>query len=404
MKRLPFQGLSGQHWNNLATAASLLACVLYGGWIACVGLVQGWGFDYPHFWGGAKMILIGGNPYHGLYPHPWLPVGDHFNPPLWIALLFVPLALLPFEVGIRVWFGLNTAMFGTALWLLAWKLWPTQPGWRRYLLLAYAMWLAVPVLSTAQFGAMMLLALCLAVWAIRQKRFFVSGLFLMLLLLKPWIVILVILAVFVIGLRMRQPSIIVGFLIGAALLIGLSTIVLPSWWYDLARSDLSRATQRIEGGMLISFPPTTLRTWLETVWHVPARVAIIVYACSLGLLSVLAGRLFWRYWRRRLGLSALLAGTIALSLLGTPYVREHDYVLWCLPLFVSWAIRWALPVRWIGWVLAAAMGMTVLLRALGGLLPWSYNTALLLGAAYMLSAQLAGAFSRNMEKACEWMV
>lgn len=405
MKRLPFHGLSTEQWGNLATAASLLVYVLYGGWIVCDGLVQGWGVDYLHFWSGAKVILNGGNPYLGLYPHPLLPAGECFHPPLWVALLFVPLALLPFEVGIRVWFGLNTAMLGSALWVLAWRLWPPRSGWQRYLILVYAMWLGVPVLATAQLAAAMLLALCLAVWAIRTGRFFVSGLLLTLLLLKPWVVIFVIPAIFVASLRMKRPSIVVGFLIGAALLIGLSAIVLPGWWWDLARSDLSRATQHIEGGMLISYPPTTLLTWLESVWHVPARVAQVAYICLLGSLSVLAGGLFWCYWRQRLGLSALLAGTIAFSLLGTPYVREHDYVLWCLPLFVSWAIRWTLPVRWVGWALAAVMGMTVLLRALGGLLPWSYNTTLLLGTAnaYLLAAQLAGTFSRNTEKPCEWM-
>lgn len=391
MKRLPFQGLSSEQWNNLATAASLLVCVLYAGLVVWPGLVEGWGFDYPHFWSGAKTILNGENPYLGLYPHPLLPVGVCFHPPLWIALLFVPLALLPFEVGIRVWFGLNTVMLGSALWLLAWRLWPPQSGWRRYLILAYAMWLGVPVLSTAQLAAIMLLALCLAIWAIRHGRFFVSGLLLAFLVLKPWVVILVFPAIFIATLRMKRPSVIAGFLGGAALLIGLSAIVLPGWWWDWMRSDLSLATQRIEGEVLILYPPATVRTWLESIWHVPTRVAVVVYVCAVGLLCVVAGWMFWCYWQQRLGLSALLAGTIALSLLGTPFVREHDYVLWCLPLFVIWAIRQTLPTRWIGRGLAAVMGATVLLRARGGLLPWSYNTTLLLGMAtlYMLARQVA---------------
>ena len=405
MERLPFCGLSSEHWSNLATAATLLICVLYGGWIVGGGLAQGWGVDYVHFWSGAKVILNGGNPYHGLYPHPLLPVGECFHPLLWVALLFVPLACLPFEIGIRVWFGLNAVMLGSALWLLAWKLWPPQSGWQRYLILAYAMWLGVPVLTTAQLAGVMLLALCLAVWAMRSEHFFISGLLLTFLLLKPWVVVFVFPAIFVAGLRMKRMSVIAGFLNGATLWVGLSAIVLPGWWWDLIRLDLSQAVQHVEEGVLVLYPPVTLRTWLESVWHVPTKVAVVVYVCSLGLLCVLAGWVFWRYWQRRLGLPALLAGTIALSLLGTPYVREHDYVLWCLPLFVIWTMRQALPTRWTGWGLAAAMVAAVLLRALGGLLPWSYNTALLLGAMtlYMLARQVALS-SKGIEIDAGWTV
>ena len=103
-------------WLRLHEPRRLLAIVLLGiagaavvVWLVARGDLVG--ADARAYWGGVRVWLDGGDPYHPTGP--FLP---YVYAP-WLLPLFLPWALLPWSVAWFVWRGLNVLLF---LWTASW--------------------------------------------------------------------------------------------------------------------------------------------------------------------------------------------------------------------------------------------------------------------------------------------
>ncbi|MGZ6260271.1 MAG: glycosyltransferase family 87 protein [Candidatus Limnocylindrales bacterium] len=141
--------------SRLREPRRILAIVLLGvaGAIALTWLISRGdlvGADARAYWVGVRTWLAGGDPYHPLGP--FLP---YVYAP-WLLPLFVPWALLPWDVAWFVWSGLNVLLF----------LWTAEWAYRRHpLATAGVIWLLlVPLIATFDTGNVTLF-LALAVWA-----------------------------------------------------------------------------------------------------------------------------------------------------------------------------------------------------------------------------------------------
>jgi len=132
----------------LAIALLAVAGAIIVTWLVSRGDLVG--ADARAYWAGVRTWLAGGDPYHPMGP--FLP---YVYAP-WLLPLFVPWALLPWDVAWFVWFGLNVLLF----------LWTAEWAYRRHpLATAAVIWvLLVPLIATLDTGNVTLF-LALSVWA-----------------------------------------------------------------------------------------------------------------------------------------------------------------------------------------------------------------------------------------------
>ena len=131
---------------------AIVLLALTGGLMAAFLFVRGplGGADALAYWAGVHVWLAGGDPYHpeGVFlPYVYAP---------WLLPLFVPWALLPWNVAWFAWRGLNVLLF----------LWSAEWAYRRHPLgtAIIVVLLAIPLIVTFDTGNVTLL-LALAIWA-----------------------------------------------------------------------------------------------------------------------------------------------------------------------------------------------------------------------------------------------
>ncbi len=143
-----------REWSRLREPRRLVAIallVLTGGIMAAFLLARGEyaGADARAYWAGVRVWLGGGDPFHpsGVFlPYVYAP---------WLLPLFLPWALLPWNVAWVVWRGANVLLF---LWSAEWAY------RRRPLATAFAVLLLSPALIATLDTGNVTLLLTLAVW------------------------------------------------------------------------------------------------------------------------------------------------------------------------------------------------------------------------------------------------
>lgn len=240
-----------------------------------------------------------------------LPIGaGHYlpfvNPPP-AALLLVPLALLPPVLGFALFTGLSLLAMAATYRILTGALGcPRLPT-----LLAV---LAVPGsfgLALGQWGAILTLALAVAVWALRRRPI-LCGLCLALLLVKPQYVWLVPVALVV----TRRWRVALGLAAGA-LLIALASLALVGPAGLLAWVRLSLATSNGQVGMSSGLPAlVTGALGVEAGW------ASVLAGAALVTLGAIRYR-----DRMRAHPEMAVAAFACLSLLLCLHVLSQDYLL-----------------------------------------------------------------------------
>jgi hypothetical protein len=375
--RLPFQGLTGPEWDRLLSAATALACALYAGWILAVGVYQGWGNDFLHYWISNRTWIQGGNPYIAL-----LPVEGDFHArtvfPLWMLLPFWPLSHLPYQVAVRCFLILNGACLAGALFVLKRLMLPSLAGWRWHLVVLLAIWLSVPALYSAQTSILVALLLALSLTLLETRRPLPAGVMMALTLIKPHILFVNWMMLPLIAWLQGQRRFLLGLVGSVGLIVGISAALLPGWWQPYLAGDFSWIVTLDQRGGTVLWPKSTLLEWTPLVLGWQGWPLYALYGALAVGLAILVGHCITTYRDGQLSLPTLAAVGVVASLLLVPYAREYDYSILILPLMSMVALS-----RKLGRAssLAVALGLLAVvgIHLYGGPQPWAYFTPLGMG-------------------------
>ena len=122
------------------------------------------GYDFRAYWLAGRHLLTGAPLYPG--PDTILGLPDEFRYLPAVAILFVPLALLPYEVALAIWTALQVAVAGVVGIAL---IRPLPPSWRPWATAGYVFFLGLVLEVTLGNVNLISLALALAAWRLRAR-------------------------------------------------------------------------------------------------------------------------------------------------------------------------------------------------------------------------------------------
>jgi hypothetical protein len=315
--------------------------------------------DWMSYWSIPHSLLRG----HGYYDLPWLqalqgtlgwnestyyqtrdyPIRLLWNPPP-LILVLLPLGGLSFSLSLLVWIGLSALLYFHAASLFnRHLLHPLPEG-----VVLGVTFLFVPFLASMFWGQVppVLVALLIYAWlAQRRGQWIAAGVLLTPLLLKPHLLFIAILLIFLVALRRRQWRLLVAF-VGAQTFLLISSFMMdPTWiegwlgqgtpaeWYTLSLVDMIRSGFVLPG-------------WTRWI------------GIPIGILVAL-----WRYRHVQEITPRLLGEAVLLSVLFRPYVWHHDVVV-LLPAAL-WLATWV-------WQNVRLRGLLVAQTAFNvWLMPWA---------------------------------
>jgi glycosyl transferase family 87 len=393
---------------------SVLSIVLVGGIYLGIILhpvvkqnVEGGYFDFVVLYTGGKIVKEGQARHlydYGTQQEAERSVTDRptplpFNHTPFEALLFAPLAFLPYLWAYRIWVLVNFGLIGCSAWLLRSYLRDIERLWLR---LVFVLSSFVPLfvgIVQGQDSLLMLLLFTLAFVSLKRGRESRAGCFLALALLKCQYV-LPFVAVFFVKRRWKLVSV---FLAGSVLM-GLVSLWLVGWsgardlMHLLQRQNvnLPNASQNAEEKVLSAAMPN-LRGLLDAVLAgrvSPTSLTLVVAVCSIIL--VVWGITRWGAGYESDGktLDLLLALNLVIALLVSYYEFIHDLVLISLPVLIVFShfetSRIARPLRRLMSTGAALLLFLVefLLFDIGSRQFWVLSL-LLLALAFLISAEIS---------------
>ena len=247
-----------------------------------------------------------------------------FPYPPWFALATLPLALLPIEVAVRLWFLLNIVMFLTSVWLIT-------DGWNpRSRLISFVLApLFYPILGALVVGQYVfptILGMAMLIRALQTKSLSLIALGLTLVTFKPHIgmfVVLAVLARLVIQeseFSWRAIKVVVAT---GLFLFGIGFLADGNWFLNYWRSLI--AFNDVSECKLCVSLPVTIAQFADSGFD---QSIYISAALLLGLTFVLA-RFF-----PKLNNSSWIASVIGMALLVNPYLQNYDFAFVIIPLFV----------------------------------------------------------------------
>ena len=244
--------------------------------------------DFATVWAGPRALLIGADPYdvatwvdtaRRILTHPLLDTAVYAYPP-WVALAFVPLALLPVGTAGVIWSltGIAAAVIAVRTLLRAYL-----PGtaWAHgvvgALLLVSAP--AVVAILLGQWPFLFVAALAAIALLLRARRPVAAGLVAAVMLAKPPLFVFTAAALAVRALWPRnsvlgRPFVITAVAAGIAI-IAISWMILPSWWPAYLIHVAAHQ---------VTIEPVTLQTLFITLfganggWLAPPAILAMVFA------------------------------------------------------------------------------------------------------------------------------
>jgi hypothetical protein len=316
-------------------------------------------FDFVALWSAGRALAQGLSPYDAdATAAIQSPAGysrDFYSPfyyPLWTALLFVPLGLLPLPWAATAWLTANQVMLLAALWSIA-----RGMGWQPSLpLLGLTTLCCVvfhPLLVTfldGQLAILVLLLLSVVYNLLHMEDRIATGLaagaLLALTMVKPQLALTIIPALLASLAVRRRWAGIAGFALLVAAMVGASRLLIPGWFGDWTRDRAhhvrsSRAVPSLWGVAYDLLPRYGL--------------ALAGMAC-VALLAWLV-TLWWRH-RQDDQAGLVLAITVIVGQLVSPYLWVYDQALLLFAFIVGMACLQARPGRTIwrailcGWAVA----------------------------------------------------
>lgn len=306
--------------------------------------------DFSGIWSGARALVIGTDPYD---PATWpataamiggqLPDTPVYGYPPWVAVVLVPLALLPLRVAAVCWLITSVVFAALALRALLRARLPgatlehgivgaaifiAQPGYRA---LVNGQWIFILVAATAAVAILL---------ATRPR---LAALFAMLWLAKPQLFVFAAL-----GWGWGRPRFAVPAMILGLAVIAFTTLALPDWWPAWSAGVAPVRLDR----------PATIPSALADLVGPAGR--------AMGLVLIAAGALATARVFGSRG-SAALAMWSAISVAGALYSWSYDHLLLVVPMILAaGAIRGVSPARARWLVIGGAAALALLSPVLYG--------------------------------------
>lgn len=329
--KLPFKDLDHDAYLRLAGTALWFALFLWLASLAFVSIYYGWGNDMRHFWGGARTLIEGHDPYVAIMPYPYLRLapGEQFHPLPWVGLLFAPLASLPFQSAVRVWAALNWLLILASIFLIRQHN-QSLPPWSTALIAMTVVLMEIRSLQSAQLGILVTVAILSCLACLSSGRSFVAGALLSIGIFKPWIAAAPMGAAILIALKRRKPRLLTGFLVGTGIIVLASTLLWPSWLSSYPKVDFSQALgYKVGDTFLEMWPLATLFDFTKYILHWPQTSSLVIL--QVAVLGLAVGWIAFetlRKWRAKQVEDRFLVGVSALiPLVAMPYVRYYDYAI-----------------------------------------------------------------------------
>jgi hypothetical protein len=332
------------------------------------------GVDFGVYYAAARLAIQSGNPYdfQQLAAEIVQTTGEINNPYYyapWFTWAMIPLALLPFEIARLAWAVINFGLWFFGLFNLG-KLidWPPA-GWRRWgwyilmtIVFAWTSW------GFEQVGILIFLLFTIVLRSLQSGQWTAAGLGLALLLFKPNITILPVLAIAVwLALRGNwKPA--AAMTLSLLLLIMASLIISPGWYSALLQPDklagLAYTLDPAGATDVVRFN-TTFMDWLRE-YGVSGNTAPTLYGVAILLGLVVAILAVFR--------AASIVDLTALILLVNfaivPYALFYDYPSLVLTLFHANAIPLHRPA--FIWIRHALNAFVILSLSIGDNISYRY--------------------------------
>lgn len=301
------------------------------------------GVDFRGYYAAAQVLLAGGNPYDYRQVAAVLlkvtgEMGNnpYYYPP-WFAWLFIPLAILPFQIARSIWMLFNLIVWNISIFQLSKSIhWPAD-GWKRYVIFTLStLTFAWITFRYEQAGILVLGILVMVILSMQEQKWLQSGIWLALLLVKPNITLVVVAGISLWLLRKGQWRPILVMIITTLALLVISTLVAPNWFKPLFESGFgSGLTVTLDGPEKMGDVriATTMLDWLAHLGVQP-NLRVILY----GIFVPIAILAFFLVVLRSQSLLEVIGLSILISCAITPYALQYDYpplvitFLWALSL------------------------------------------------------------------------
>lgn len=334
--RLPAIIKNETAWGKRADFAALSAWLIASFFMTFTSW-QSPGHDFRGYYAAARVLTAGGNPYDYTQVAPVLlsvtgHMGNnpHYYPP-WFAWCFTPISCLPFQTARCIWLLFNLTIWIISLLQLNKLLdWPER-GWRRWLMFLLATYIFAGVtLHYEQIGIVLFALFVAVISAVRKEQWHLAGVWLALLLIKPNITFIPVIAITTWLARRGQwrPVVVMCTLIASLFIV--TTIATPDWYQPFFQQGFGR-------GLVVSFDGpnritgyiinTTLLDWLKML-HVGESLRKMIY-----ILVVIGGVYVCTHIvRKSKSILHVLATSLLVSFAITPYAFQYDYP----PLTLMW--------------------------------------------------------------------
>jgi alpha-1,2-mannosyltransferase len=249
-----------------------------------------------------------------------------------IALLFSPMALLPFGLSLALFLVLTALCYGTSVWLVWRECEGLRDHGRLVALLAAASPLFFTLLRYGQLSAVALLLLSVGFVAMRRNRPCVAGLVLGCLAYKPQFGVVLGLVL----LMARQWRVLTGA--AAAVASQLAVAWLVTGMTSLTQYAHVLWTLMLNPRLVEIYPTEmhSLRGFFQLLIESPTAVAACFLVAILGVLAAAV-----RSWFSHAPPSMKWGQLVLLTVLASPHLITYDLVLLTIPLlvFADWAVQ-----------------------------------------------------------------
>jgi len=321
---------------NYLDFAFLVAWITISLMLAWLAFSRG-GVDFGVYYAAARITLQNGNPYdyNQLATEIVKFTGEANNPYYyapWFTWAMLPLSLLPYQSARVFWAIINVSLWFFGLINLGKIInWP-ETGWRRWAMYIFATILfAWTTWGFEQVGVLIFFLLIMFLLETKKDHWFAAGFWLALLLFKPNITALPVVAIIIWFVLKKnwKPAIVAG--IATTVMFTTSLAILPGWYRALLQPDkLTGLSYKFSesGALGMVRYNTTLMDWL-TAYNITGTLATLIYLTVAALALAILG---WTITRSQ-SLIHVAAMALLMNFAITPYALSYDYPALVLTLF-----------------------------------------------------------------------
>ena len=324
------------------------------------------GVDFRGYYAAAQVLMAGGNPYdyHQVAAALLKVTGEMGNNPyyypLWFAWLFIPLAILPFQMARAVWMLFNLIIWNISIFQLSKFInWPID-DWKRYSIFTISTLIFAWITFRYEQAGILLLGVFIGVMlSLQNQKWTQAGIWLALLMVKPNITFIVVAAICAWLIRRGLRHSFLVMMGSSLILIIIPTIITPDWFKPFLEPGFGQGlTVTLDGPEILGETRinTTMLDWLAYN-GVQSNFRLLLYKVSI-VIAILILILVIQHSKSLLEIISL---SLLISYAITPYALQYDYpplvitFFWALSLLRPSKFTKQIRVPLIGFILYASM-------------------------------------------------